>query len=38
MIMMGSPTCIIGEVGTPSPGAGGLGGVAGGLAVNGATP
>ena len=35
MIMMGSPTCIIGEVGTPSPGMGGLGGVMGGLAASG---
>jgi uncharacterized Zn-binding protein involved in type VI secretion len=38
MIMMGSPTCIIGEIGTPAPGAGGLGGVAGGMTVSGATP
>ena len=37
VIVMGSPTCIIGEVGTPSPGAGGLGGVAAGLAVSGVT-
>ena len=31
MIMMGSPTCIIGEVGIPSPGMAGVGGVMGGL-------
>ena len=36
-IVMGSPTCIIGEVGMPSPGAGGLGGVVAGLAVSGVT-
>ena len=36
MIMMGSPTCIIGEVGIPMPGLGGLGGVLGGLAASGA--
>jgi uncharacterized Zn-binding protein involved in type VI secretion len=36
MIMMGSPTCIIGEVGIPMPGLGGLGGVLGGLAATGA--
>jgi hypothetical protein len=34
-IVMGSPTCIIGEVGTPSPGAGGLGGIVTGLAAGG---
>jgi uncharacterized Zn-binding protein involved in type VI secretion len=37
VIVMGSPTCIIGEVGTPSPGAGGLGGVMGGMVASGAT-
>jgi len=36
MIMMGSPTCIIGEVGIPMPGLGGLGGIMGGLAASGA--
>jgi uncharacterized Zn-binding protein involved in type VI secretion len=36
MIMMGSPTCIIGEVGIPIPSLGGLGGVLGGLAASGA--
>jgi hypothetical protein len=36
MIMMGSPTCIIGEVGTPAPGMAGVGGVMGGLAASGA--
>jgi uncharacterized Zn-binding protein involved in type VI secretion len=36
VIVLGSFTCIIGEVGTPSPGAGGLGGVMGGLAASGA--
>ena len=35
-IVMGSPTCIIGEVGTPSPGAGGLGGVVAGMVASGA--
>jgi len=35
MIVMGSPTCIIGEVGTPSPGAGGLGGVMAGMVASG---
>jgi uncharacterized Zn-binding protein involved in type VI secretion len=33
VIVMGSPTCIIGEVGSSAPGAGGLGGVVAGLAV-----
>jgi uncharacterized Zn-binding protein involved in type VI secretion len=37
VIVMGSPTCIIGEVGSPSPGAGGLGGVVGGMAASGVT-
>jgi uncharacterized Zn-binding protein involved in type VI secretion len=31
VIVMGSPTCIIGEVGSPSPGAAGLGGILAGL-------
>jgi uncharacterized Zn-binding protein involved in type VI secretion len=35
VIVMGSPTCIIGEVGMSSPGAGGLGGVVAGLAAGG---
>jgi uncharacterized Zn-binding protein involved in type VI secretion len=35
VIILGSPTCMIGEIGSPSPGAGGLGGVTGGLAVAG---
>jgi uncharacterized Zn-binding protein involved in type VI secretion len=35
VIVLGSPTCIIGEVGTPSPGAGGLGGMAAGLVMAG---
>lgn len=34
-IVMGSPTCIIGEVGSPSPGAAGAAGVASGLAASG---
>jgi uncharacterized Zn-binding protein involved in type VI secretion len=38
VIMLGSPTCIIGEVGTPAPGMGGLGGVMGGLAASGVSP
>jgi uncharacterized Zn-binding protein involved in type VI secretion len=37
VIVMGSPTCIIGEVGSPSPGAGGMGGVVAGLAASGVT-
>jgi uncharacterized Zn-binding protein involved in type VI secretion len=37
VIVLGSPTCIIGEVGIPSPGMGGMGGVTGGLAASGAT-
>jgi uncharacterized Zn-binding protein involved in type VI secretion len=37
VIVLGSFTCIIGEVGSPSPGAGGLGGVVSGLGVSGAT-
>jgi uncharacterized Zn-binding protein involved in type VI secretion len=36
VIILGSFTCIIGEVGIPSPGAVGLGGVMGGLAASGA--
>jgi uncharacterized Zn-binding protein involved in type VI secretion len=36
VIVLGSPTCIIGEIGIPSPGAGGLNGVMGGLAASGA--
>jgi uncharacterized Zn-binding protein involved in type VI secretion len=35
VIVVGSPTCIIGEVGSPSPGAAGLGGIVGGLTVAG---
>ena len=35
VIIMGSPTCIIGEIGSPSPGAGGMGGVVSGLAASG---
>jgi len=35
MIILGSPTCIIGEIGTPSPGAGGLGGIVSGLMASG---
>jgi uncharacterized Zn-binding protein involved in type VI secretion len=34
-IVMGSPTCMIGEVGSPPPGAGGLGGVKAGMAASG---
>ncbi len=37
VIVLGAPTCLIGEVGAPSPGAGGLGGVTGGLAASGAS-
>jgi len=37
VIVLGSPTCIIGEMGSPSPGAGGLGGIVAGLAASGAT-
>ena len=37
VIVMGSPTCIIGEMGSPSPGAAGMGGVVAGLAVSGVT-
>ena len=36
VIMMGSFTCIIGEIGTPSPGAAGLGGITSGLVASGA--
>jgi len=35
VIVMGSPTCIIGEIGMPSPGSAGLGGVVAGLAASG---
>lgn len=35
VIILGSPTCIIGEIGSPSPGAGGLGGITAGLAATG---
>ena len=35
VIMMGSPTCIIGEIGIPMPGLGGLGGIMGGLVASG---
>jgi uncharacterized Zn-binding protein involved in type VI secretion len=35
VIVMGSPTCIIGEVGAPSPGTAGIGGVVAGLAASG---
>jgi len=35
VIVMGSPTCIIGEIGAPSPGAGGLGGITAGLVASG---
>lgn len=35
VIILGSPTCMIGEVGSPSPGAGGLGGITAGLAATG---
>jgi hypothetical protein len=35
-IILGEPTVMIGEIGTPSPGAGGLGGVTGGMAASGA--
>ncbi len=37
VIVMGSPTCIIGEVGSGSPGAAGLAGVVAGLAASGVT-
>ena len=37
VIVMGSPTCIIGEVGTPSPGTAGAVGVVAGLAASGAS-
>jgi len=37
VIILGSPTCIIGEIGSPSPGAGGLGGIVAGLVVAGAS-
>ena len=36
VIVTGSPTCMIGEIGSPSPGAGGMGGIASGLAASGA--
>ena len=35
VIILGSPTCIIGEIGSPSPGMGGMGGVIAGLVVSG---
>jgi uncharacterized Zn-binding protein involved in type VI secretion len=35
VIVAGSPTCIIGEIGSPSPGAAGLGSVIAGLVLNG---
>jgi uncharacterized Zn-binding protein involved in type VI secretion len=35
VIMMGSPTCIIGEIGSPSPGAAGMWGVIAGLSASG---
>jgi uncharacterized Zn-binding protein involved in type VI secretion len=35
VIVAGSPTCIIGEVGTPSPGSAGLLGITAGLAASG---
>jgi uncharacterized Zn-binding protein involved in type VI secretion len=37
VIILGSPTCIIGEIGSPSPGAAGLGGITAGLAASGAS-
>ena len=37
VIVLGSFTCIIGEVGAPSPGAGGLGGIVAGLVASGVT-
>ena len=37
LIVLGSPTCIIGEMGSPSPGAGGMGGVVAGLGASGVT-
>lgn len=36
VIILGSPTCIIGEVGSPSPGAGGMGAIVAGMVVSGA--
>src|SRR5271170_5727780 len=33
VIVMGSPTCIIGEGGSPSPGAAGLGAIVAGIAI-----
>jgi uncharacterized Zn-binding protein involved in type VI secretion len=35
VIILGSPTCIIGEMGSPSPGAGGMGGIVAGLGASG---
>ncbi len=35
VIMMGSPTCIIGEIGAPSPGMAGMWGVIAGLSASG---
>jgi len=37
VIVIGSPTCIIGEMGSPSPGTGGMGGIVTGLAASGVT-
>ena len=37
VIVLGSTTCIIGEMGAPSPGASGMGGVVAGLAASGVT-
>lgn len=37
VIVLGSMTCIIGEVGAPAPGAAGLGGIVGGLSASGVT-
>jgi hypothetical protein len=38
VITLGSATCIIGEMGSPSPGAGGMGGVVAGLGASGVEP
>lgn len=38
VIVLGSPTCIIGEIGSPSPGAAGLGGISAGLTASGLNP
>jgi PAAR motif len=37
VIILGSPTCIIGEIGAPSPGAAGMGGIVAGMAMSGAS-